>query len=243
VDWASLVLQIFDHVVNGVTASTIPAAIPSRMTVVIVEELCIWVSLVCPFESLADEVFHISVDFAPWSVGSDFVWCCVINSLIDDIPGKNSAFVPSNSGLDVPLGKVLDLLGIATPKEAWVVWVLVPKGGVTSVLNVVLRSPVHNVITLGVVEVVPVLGNRLHLAVALRRDEIIILLDRVHIFLIDHAVLNVPVVDGCTNVYSKTLGVILESIAICLVFNVATEQVGNRHIANCVHLCFIKFRY
>jgi len=37
VDWTSFVLQIFDHVVNGVTTASIPATVSTGVTVVIVE--------------------------------------------------------------------------------------------------------------------------------------------------------------------------------------------------------------
>jgi len=192
---------------------------------------------VCPFERIADEVLHSTVDFAPWSVGSNFVWSFVFNSLIDDVPGPNSPFVPSDRLLDVLLGKVLDLFGVSTPKEARVERVLSPEGGMTSEDNVILLSPIHNVITLSVVKVIPTLGNWLHLAVALGRQNVELLLDRGLVFLVSIVALDVPVANGSTNVHTKVLGIIFKTFSIIL--KIATDKVGNRHVTNCVHFVYL----
>jgi hypothetical protein len=113
VDWASFLFQSLDHVVDGVTSTTVPSSVSSGMTIIIVEELGMRVSLVCPFESITDEVFHTSIDFTPWGIRSNLVRSTVLNCFIDDIPCPDSTLVSSNGGLDVPLGKIFDFPGVS----------------------------------------------------------------------------------------------------------------------------------
>jgi len=186
---------------------------------------------VCPFERIANEVFHSPVDFTPWGIGSNVVRGFVFNSLIDDVPGPNSPFVPFGSCLDVIFGKIRKLLGVSTPKEIWVERSLGPEEGVTSEDNVILLRPIQNVITFVVFKSIPILGNWLHLAGALGRQNVIFLLDCGHVLLISRVAFNVPVVDGSANVHTKVLGIIFESFGIILL-KIATEEVGNRHVTN-----------
>lgn len=221
VDVTSFVLHVFDHVINDVGTGSIPVTVHSGVTIVIVEQLCVRVSFVCPFETIADEVLNFPVNSTPWGVGTDFVRSTVVNGLIDYVPVRSFAFVPSDRCLDVPLGKVLDLPGRSLPNPARIERVLVPEGGVTSKDHVILLSPLQNLITIFVVKISPALGNRLHLAVAFSRNQVVLLNGRTFVLPIGCVASHVPVLHSSAHVHTEALGIISESFRIFL--NVGAE--------------------
>lgn len=50
VDWASSLLQVLDHIIDGIASTTIPAAISRGVTIVVVEELSSGIGLMSPLE-------------------------------------------------------------------------------------------------------------------------------------------------------------------------------------------------
>jgi hypothetical protein len=66
----------------------------------------------------------------------------------------------------------------------------------------ILLSKIKNVIAFRIVKVIPTLSNWLHLAIALSRDEVVLVLDGVDVFLIDKSIRHVPVGNGSTNVHT-----------------------------------------
>lgn len=152
VDWAPSILHLLDHIEDGVTSTAIPSTIHGRVTVIVVEQLSIWISLVSPLKCLAYEVINL----VPWSVSSDSIWSIIRDSLIDNIPGEGTALVSTNSRLDVPFHEVFDLPCILLPfEEVRIERVLGPKSSVTSESHVILLGEVHNLITLSEIEVIP----------------------------------------------------------------------------------------
>jgi hypothetical protein len=171
VDWATSFLHILYHVENDIASPTVPT-IHCGVTVVIVEQLSIRVSFVCPFERLADEV----VDTGPWSVRSDSIRFCIIDGFVDNIPGYGLTFVPSDSGVDVIFHEFFNLLGILLPlNEVRHEWLFSPDGCMSSESHVIVFGKFSHIVTLGVVEIGQRLGNSLHLTAGLSSDQVVFL--------------------------------------------------------------------
>lgn len=77
--------------------------------------------------------------------------------------------------------------------------------------HVIVLSKLENVVTLSVIKGCPGLGDWLHLAATLGRNQVIVRLGLLDIAPVLHTWLDVPVVDCSTNMDAETISSILQS--------------------------------